>query len=325
MNNLRLVSAVLIAFVLGMVVSRSILNKDIAKPRQAETRPEEEAAAELSLNKESQELINLKTAKTRLSVFKKSISVFGQIAQDAETSVHVVSPVTGMIVEAKAQIGSSVKKDEILCVVSKINGETSLHEVKAPIAGIVIGAFAKVNDRVDTVSSIYTIADLTKLWATFEVYEKDIAEIKLGQRVLARSLAYPDQVFEGEIIFISPRVDETSHTIKVRAIVDNKDMMLKLGMFVSGDIISEGREKYLSVPADAVQTIGDNKIIFLKTGDNKFVIRKIKVKDETKEDVFIEDVYSQEENAQIKEGDEVAVGGAFLLKSELLKGELEGE
>ena len=113
--------------------------------------------------------------------------------------------------------------------------------------------------------------------------------------------------------------------LKTRVIVDNKDMMLKLGMFVSGDIISEGGEKYLSVPADAVQTIGDDKIIFLKMGDNKFVIRKIKVKAETKEEVFIEDVPGQEENAQIKEGDEVAVGGAFLLKSELLKGELEGE
>lgn len=325
MKNLRLVSAVLIAFVLGMVVSRGVLNKGAVKDSEVETRHEEEAAEELSLSKESQELIDLKTAKTRLSVFKKSISVFGQIAQDAQTSVHVVSPVTGTIIDAKAQIGSSVKKDEILCVVSKINGETSLHEVKAPIAGIVIGAFAKVNDRVDTVSSIYTIADLTKLWATFEVYEKDIAEIKLGQKVSARSLAYPDQVFEGEIIFISPRVDETSHTIKVRAIVDNKNMMLKLGMFVSGDIISEGREKYLSVPADAVQTIGDDKIIFLKTGDNKFAIRKIKIKAETKEEVFIDDVSPQGENTQMKEGDEVAVSGAFLLKSELLKGELEGE
>lgn len=324
MKNLRFISAVLIAFVLGMVVSRSVLNKDIGEPRQADTRPEEEAA-ELSLSKESQELINLKTAITRLSVFKKRVSVFGQIAQDAETSVHVVSPVTGAIIDAKAQIGSSVQKDEILCVVSKINGETSLHEVKAPIAGIVIGAFAKVNDRVDTVSSIYTIADLTKLWATFEVYEKDIAEIKLGQKVSARALAYPDKVLEGEVIFISPRVDETSHTIKIRVIVDNKDMMLKLGMFVSGDIISEGEEKYISVPADAVQTMGEDRIIFLKTGDNKFVVRKIKVKAETKEEVFIDDVSSQEETARIKEGDEVAVEGAFLLKSELLKGELEEE
>lgn len=325
MKNLRFVSAVLISFALGIASSRIVLDKGTEESRQAETRYEEEAVGELSLNKESQELIDLKTAKTRLSVFKKSISVFGQIAQDAETSVHVVSPITGTIVDAKAQIGSSVRKDEILCVVSKINGETSLHEVKAPIAGIVIGAFAKVNDRVDTVSSIYTIADLTKLWATFEIYEKDIAEIKLGQKVSARSLAYPDQVFEGEITFISPRVDETSHTIKIRAIVDNKDMMLKLGMFVSGDIISDGREKYLSVPADAVQTIGNDRIIFLKTDDNRFVIRKIKVKAETKEDIFIDDVSYQEENARMKEGDEVAVDGAFLLKSELLKGELEGE
>ena len=122
MKNLRLVSVVLISFVLGIAVSQGVLNKGIGKDRAAETRPEEEAAEELSLSKESQELINLKTAITRLSVFKKKVSVFGQIAQDAETSVHVVSPVIGTIVDVKAQIGSSVKKDEILCVVSKING-----------------------------------------------------------------------------------------------------------------------------------------------------------------------------------------------------------
>ncbi|MEK6563679.1 MAG: efflux RND transporter periplasmic adaptor subunit [Candidatus Omnitrophota bacterium] len=324
MKNLRLVSAVLISFVLGIAVARGVLNKGVGKNSEADTRHKEEAA-ELSLSEESQELINLKTAITRLSVFKKMVSVFGQIAQDVQTSVHVVSPVTGTIIDVKAQIGSSVKKDEILCVVSKINGETSPYEVKAPIAGTVIGAFAKANDRVDTVSSIYTIADLTKLWATLEVYEKDIAEIRLGQKVSARAVAYPDKVFEGEIVFISPRVDETSHTIKIRVIVDNKDMLLKLGMFISGDIISEGEEKYLSVPADAVQTMGEDRIVFLKTEGNKFVVRKIKVKAETEEEVFIDNVSSQEETTRIKEGDEVAVEGAFLLKSELLKGELEEE
>jgi len=96
-------------------------------------------------------------------------------------------------------------------------------------------------------------------------------------------------------------------------------------MFVSGEIISGRDEKYLSVPTQAVQTIDNEEVVFIKTGNEEFVIRKIKVKAEAKEKVFIEDVPSYGENSQLKEGDEVVAKGSFLLKSELLKGELEGE
>jgi RND family efflux transporter MFP subunit len=257
--------------------------------------------------------------------FKKEISVIGQIAQDAETSVHVSSSVNGEILSMKAHIGSIVTKGDILCTISKINGETVLYDVRSPITGIVIGAFAKDKDRVDAVSSIFTIADLTKLWANFDVYEKDIADIKIGQKVILYSVAYPDKMFDGEIVFISPRVDESSHTIKIRAIVDNKDLMLKLGMFISGKIISESNEKYLSVPAHAIQDLRNKKVIFLKTSDQRFEKKEIKIKSETKDQAFIENISSQEKNAPIKEGDEVVIEGAFLLKSELLKDELEGE
>ena len=196
-------------------------------------------------------------------------------------------------------------------------------EIKSPVAGIVIGSFVKSGDKVDTVSSIFTIADLSKLWANFDVYEKDVAEVKVGQKVIVHASAYSDKTFEGKIVFISPRVDETSHTIKIRAVVENKDYSLKLGMFISGEIIFESNEKYLSVSTHAVQTMNNEKIIFIKAEDGKFVMKKIHIKTETAEEVLIDE--SSDESAQIKEGDEVVIEGAFLLKSELLKGELEEE
>jgi len=317
MKNLKLLAVVLISFALGIALSLSVFNKGKAGELKEDSHKEEghgEEESGLSLNKKSQELIDLKTKTVQLDVFKKNIAVVGQIAQDAQSSLHVVSPVIGTIAEVKTQIGSMVQKDDVLCVMSKVNGEATLHEVKTPITGTVIGAFGKAGDRVDTVSAIYTIADLTQLWATLEVYEKDIAEVKLGQKVAVRSVAYPDQVFEGEIVFISPRVDENTHTIKVRVQVQNTKNYLKLGMFVNGSIVIESDAMYIVLPQEAVHIVGGKKVVFIKTADEKFEVREIKIKDESDGAVAVYE--------GIKEGETVVIQDGFLLKSELLKSKM---
>lgn len=317
MKNLKLIAVILISFALGIAVSRGVLNKEKAGEHKEESHKEEghhEEETELSLTKKSQELIDLKTKTAQLDVFKKNIQVVGQIAQDAQSSVHVVSPVIGTIMQIQAQIGSVVQKDDVLCVVSKVNGEATLHEVKAPITGTIIGVFGKAGDRVDTVSAVYTIADLTQLWATLEVYEKDIAEIKLGQKVAVRSVAYPDQVFEGEIVFISPRVDDSTHTIKVRVQVKNTNNGLKLGMFVNADIIIGSDVKYILLPQEAVHMIDAKKVVFIKIADEKFEVREVKIKDESDSIVAVYE--------GISEGETVVTQDGFLLKSEFLKSKM---
>lgn len=321
MKNLKWVLAVLISFAMGMALSASFSNKSSAG--NPANNQEHDEVDELELSKKSQEIIALKTAKVKVTASKKKISSIGRIAQDTENLSYIISPQAGIITQSKVDVGSVVKKGDVVCFI-RTNGLDSLTEVKSPFEGVIVGNFVKTGDKVDNISSLYAIADLSKLWANFDIYEKDITDVKIGQKVLVYSLSYPEKVFEGEIVFISPRVDETSRTIKIRAIVDNKETLLKLGMFVSGDIISENVEKYLSVPAHAVQTMGNEKAIFLKTGDQKFRMKKIKIKAETKVEVLI-DESSIEENNGIKEGDEVVVEGAFLLKSELSKAELEEE
>jgi len=326
MKILKLLLIIIVSFGLGIAVSRDFSNKAAAKPegdgaasdsRSHKAEKDDECleeAGELNLSEKSQKLIALKTAKAQLVMFNKKIPVIGQIAQDVETSVHVISPVSGEIIDTKAQIGALVNKDDVLCTVSKINGEAVIHEVRAPITGTVIGAFAKVKDRVDTVSSVYTIADLTKLLATFDVYEKDISEIKLAQKVMIYSVAYPEKVFEGEIMFISHRVDEHANTIKVRAFIQNSGNYLKLGMFINADIIIETDAKFIVLPQEAVQTINSKKVVFIKTTADKFEPREVKVQDENKEEVALA--------AGVSEGEEVVVQGGFLLKSELLKSKM---
>ncbi len=319
MKNTKLIIIILVAFAVGGAFTKIFFMKEVAATEKSEEE-HKDGSTEVELKAKSQELIGLKTSKVILTKLKKTIPVIGQIAQDAENVNHITSSKSGVIKECKAEIGSLVKEGDVVCLLK--TDETEL-EIKSPVAGVVIGSFVKVGDKIDTVSSICTVADLSKLWANFDVYEKDIADVKVGQKVTVRSSAYSDKFFEGKIIFISPRVDETSHTIKIRAVVENKDFSLKLGMFISGEIISESNEEYLSVPTHAVQTMSNEKVIFIKTKDGKFAMKKINVKTETAEEVLIDE--SIQEGVQVKEGDEVVIEGAFLLKSELQKGELEGE
>ncbi len=247
------------------------------------------------------------------SHFIEKIPVTGQIAQDAEEITHVVSSASGVIAERKAQIGRLVNKDDVLCVI-RINGAETLNEIKSPIAGTIIADFTKEGEKVDTVSSLYTVVDLTKLLVSVDVYEKDVAQIKLGQKLSLHSIAYPQEAFEGEITFISPRVDENTHTIKIRGRVKNDRNLLKLGMFITAEVIVESAEEFIVLPQDAVHHLSGKRIVFIKAGENDFQAKEVVVIKESKENVAIAN--------GIKEGEVIVTKDGFLLKSELLKAKM---
>lgn len=268
---------------------------------------------EVAVSKSSQDLIAVKTQEAKLVPFMKRISVVGQIAQDAERTVNVPPPGSGTVTECRAAVGSVVKKDDILCMVT-LAGASSPVEVRSPVSGVVIGSCAKTGEKVDTVSSLHTIADFSVLQATFDVYEKDIKDVKMDQRICVRSVAYPDKCFEGGIVFISPRVDRDTNAIKVRADIRNPENLLKLGMFVTAEISVETPEKYIVVPLEAVHSSDGKKMVFIKTGDEKFEAREVTVKEQSGGEAAL--------CSGVCEGEQVVTENSFLLKSELLKSKM---
>lgn len=269
--------------------------------------------AGISVSRASQELISVKTTKAKLSPFVSKVSVVGQVAQDAEHTVNVSAPSSGTIAECRAQIGSVVDKGDVLCIVNP-NGSKAPVEVRSPIKGVVIGGSAKTGEKVDSISSLHMIADFSVLQATFDVYEKDIRHVKCGQEICVQSVAYPDKCFDGKIVFISPRVDSQTNSIKVRADICNPDFLLKLGMFVTAAIAVESEEKYVVVPIEALHQSGGEKTVFIKTGAEEFESRAVVVDEEAGGLAAICE--------GVKEGEEVVTENGFLLKSELLKSKM---
>lgn len=102
----------------------------------------------------------------------------------------------------------------------------------APIGGTVIERKGTEGAYVDMGTSIYRIADLSKVWVLLDAYESDLAWLHYGQTITFICEAYPGEVFTGRIAFIDPLLNDATRTVKVRINVANPDERLKPEMFV---------------------------------------------------------------------------------------------
>ena len=106
--------------------------------------------------------------------------------------------------------------------------------IYSPMSGIVIRKHAKEGMYVDTGTSIYTIADLSRVWVMLDAFETDLAWLRYGQTVTFSVEAMPGHSFTGTIAFIDPVLNDKRRTVRVRINVPNARSMLRPGMFVRG-------------------------------------------------------------------------------------------
>jgi len=184
----------------------------------------------------------------------------------------------------------------------------------APIAGKVVASKAVLGALVDQSTEILTIIDPTLLWVDAEIYEKDIAKVKIGQEVEITVPAFPGEVFRGKVSYIGDIVDEETRTTTVRAEVANDDFRLKPGMFADVQIILNGREKMTVVPSAAVLEEGEQKIVFVQQDDH-FTRREV--------ETGAIDGDDQQIVAGLNVDEEVVIEGSHQLRSELQEGALK--
>ncbi len=207
-----------------------------------------------------------------------------------------------------------MNKGDVLCLIT--DHSSKVIELKSPASGIVAAQFINTGEVVDTVSPVMMLADLSKLSAHVDVYEKDVANIRLGQKVRLYATAYPDRAFEGTVVFVSPRVDESSLTVKARVEIDNAELLIKPGMFLRGEILIEDQVAHLTVPADAVQNVDGINVVFIQEDQETFTPIKVDMQLASRHQALIQ--------GDLKEGDHVVSEGSFMLKSKILEDEIAG-
>lgn len=135
--------------------------------------------------------------------------------------------------------------------------------IRSPINGIVLqkNAFAGMN--VEPGMNIFTVADLSHVWVLADIFEQDIASIRIGQQATLTMNAYPGRTFEGQVDFINYVLDQTTRTTKLRFDFNNMEMLLKPGMYGVIELtIPIGF--VLALPEAAVIDTGTKKIVFIE-------------------------------------------------------------
>jgi multidrug efflux pump subunit AcrA (membrane-fusion protein) len=286
---------------------------ETAKPETAETSD----GKTVTLTKANFRHVEIKTASVATGSLETTLKAAGRVCENLNKTAKVASTLEGRLVKLNFDLNDKVKAGDVLGLVQTPELLGKPLELKAPIDGVVIERKSTVGELVDKNSEIYTISDPVDLWVIAEIRERDIAAVKVGQEASFQVLAYPDMEFRGKVVRTGNQVESDSRTLEVRIETRNEDGRLKSGMFADVKIVTTILDNVLVVPDSALETDGGEQILFVAMDGDKFEKRTVKLGMEQSGHVQI--------LSGVKAGETVVTAGSFILKSELLKGELEGE
>jgi cobalt-zinc-cadmium efflux system membrane fusion protein len=164
-------------------------------------------------------------AKTTLDTATEHLHLLGSDPNDPKGIVDIAAPVSGVITDQEVTIGASVQ------------------------------AYSTPNP--------FTISDLSTVWIVCDVYENDMANVRMGEPADIKLNAYPDKVLKGTISNIGPILDPSIRTAKVRIEVANPGQMMRLGMFATATLFGQEKQAYAAVPASSIVHLHDRDWVYL--------------------------------------------------------------
>jgi cobalt-zinc-cadmium efflux system membrane fusion protein len=181
-------------------------------------------------------------------------------------------------------------------------------DIVAPTAGVITDQEVTNAALVQAYSapSPFTISDISSVWIVCDVYENDLANVRLGDTAEITLNAYPDRPFNGTISNIGAILDPNIRTAKIRIEVQNPGMM-RLGMFAKATFRGQTKETHTVVPASAVLHMHDRDFVFVPAPDRKF--RRVEI---VSGEILSDNTSLQEVKSGLKPGQQVVTNALVL-------------
>jgi cobalt-zinc-cadmium efflux system membrane fusion protein len=186
--------------------------------------------------------------------------------------------------------------------------------IRAPFAGTIVERNAATGEAVEAGSSLFTLADLDRLWIELSIPESRLLEVRPGTAVNSTFSGLPGRSFAGTVFWVAPALDEKSRQLKALAEISNESGLLKGGLFGEVQLVNELKEPALAVPTDALQIIDGASFVFVALEPDLFELRRVESGRRDNGSVVI--------SRGISAQDRVVSGQGFALKSEILKSRL---
>ena len=187
-----------------------------------------------------------------------------------------------------------------------------VYQVKAPVGGYVVARNVNQNMqlRPDNSTPLFTISDLSRVWILLNVYETDVANVKVGEPVDITVLAYPDKKFNGTITNISNVVDPDTRIVQARVELANPDGLLKPDMFCTVYLHNKEAAQNLAVSPRAVIFNQDKYYVVKQTSPGKYAVVPVQVVRTTSQFTYV--------SGKLNPSDQVVTEGSLLLFNDLM-------
>jgi membrane fusion protein, copper/silver efflux system len=177
----------------------------------------------------------------------------------------------------------------------------------SPISGVVTKKDVVHGHKLSAGDMPYEVTNLSNVWVLADVYESEIARVKVGMPAALTLKAYPNRRFKGRVIFVDPLLDPGTRTAKVRLSFANPTGELRPELFGEVELFTPAREG-VSIPSDAVVDSGTKTVVFVSLGDGKFQPREVQIGQQSGE--------RTEVISGLRDGEEVVTRANFLVDSE---------
>ncbi|PWT75590.1 MAG: hypothetical protein C5B46_02495 [Proteobacteria bacterium] len=208
-------------------------------------------------------------------------------------------------------LGLTTERIDALKSTTQISSEVT---IPSPATGTITSRSVNPGEVIEANKELLRVTDLSSIWVIGQVYEKDLATVRVGSGANVTSDAYPNRVFRGRVSYVDPKIDPATRTAQVRIELANTGQMFKIGMYVNVAFGALGAaEKTVPVvPKDAVQMIGNQQFVFVATDKpTEFIMRPVRLAAENNGS------YQVLEGLSV--GERVVTNGSFLLRAEWMK------
>lgn len=285
-----------------------ILSLLFAAPAWAEehdhTHDHEESHAELTARQA--EAAGIVTAVAAPGHIHQMATLTGRIMLNRDTTAEVRARFAGIVREVKANWGDAVKAGQVLAVV-EANESLRNYNVTAPFDGTVLARNTNIGDVAGD-APLFTIANLSDVWAELHVFPRNLEQLQKGQAITIRSL--DGKTAQAKVNLVLPTADAQSQTVLAIAVLPNGSGQWKPGMAIEGDLLTGETEAGVTVNVDAVQRMENTTVVFVQEGDG-FEPREVVI--------GAQDARHVEIVSGLSAGERYVSEGSFLVKAELGK------